>query len=67
MTGSNFSRILNPQSDNDYENEHLEQEGPLNENGYLDRPITETEVSYAIKNLKSGKSPGVNWIKYTIL
>ena len=32
-----FSTLLNPQSDNDYENEHFEQEDALTENEHLDR------------------------------
>ena len=55
-----FSSILNQQQINDYENVGFEQEGELHEKEYLDGPITETEISFAIKNLKSGKSPWID-------
>lgn len=37
-----------------------DEEQHLLQNEYLDRPISENEVLVAIKNLKTGKSPGID-------
>ena len=55
-----YCYLLNPEQENNIQNEHTDQEDPLVENDYLDRPITETDVLYAIRNLKTGKSPGID-------
>ena len=53
-----FSSILSPQEYHNYENVNFD--GELSENEYLDGPRTETEIIYAIENLKHGKSPGID-------
>ena len=57
-----FSELLNPPLPTDIENGNYieDEEQPLLQNEYLDRPISENEVLVAIKNLKTGKSPGID-------
>ena len=62
-----FSSILNPQQINNFENVDFEPEGELHENGYLDGAITESEILYAMKNLKIGKSPGIDGLTIQFL
>ena len=55
-----FSNLLNPDQQDIFQNEHINQDHPPIENEYLDSPITENEVLQAIKNLKTGKSPSID-------
>ena len=64
-----FSGLFNPQSndggDNDITDHHYEE--PSIENHSLDRPILETEVRNAIKNIKNGKSSGIDGLSIDCL
>ena len=55
-----FSNLLNPDQQDIFQNEHINQDHPPIENECLDSPITENEVLQVIKNLKTRKSPGID-------
>ena len=62
-----FLNLLKPHLENEAWDEYVALDDTFIENEDLDKPITETEVLYAIQNLKTGKSPRIDGISSQFL